>query len=91
MSFHTPSYVSLHKSGELEKRIEIATKILEQCTLCPRKCKVNRLSGETGFCKTGEKAKIASYNPHFGEEDPLVGTSGSGTIFFSNCNLGCVF
>jgi len=87
----TPSYIALFKSGELEKRVEKAHKLLEQCTLCPRKCKVNRLQGGIGFCKTGLKAKVASYNPHFGEEDPLVGTSGSGTIFFSFCNLGCVF
>lgn len=91
MTPRLPSYISLHKSGELQKRIEEATQILKQCTLCPRKCKVNRLAGETGFCKTGKKSRVASYNPHFGEEDPLVGTSGSGTIFFSHCNLGCVF
>lgn len=87
----TPSYIALYNSGELDKRIQQARKLLEQCTLCPRKCKVNRLQDETGFCKTGLKARVASYNAHFGEEDPLVGTSGSGTIFFSFCNLGCVF
>ncbi|MBC8319023.1 MAG: radical SAM protein [Desulfobulbaceae bacterium] len=91
MPHQIPSYIALHRSGELEKRILQAHKLLEQCTLCPRKCKVNRLAGETGFCKTAGKARVASYNAHFGEETPLVGSSGSGTIFFSYCNLGCVF
>ena len=91
MNTKEPSYIALYNTGELEERIQVAYKLLEQCTLCPRKCKVNRLQGETGFCKTGSKARVASYNAHFGEEDPLVGTSGSGTIFFSFCNLGCVF
>lgn len=91
MNTKKPSYIALYNRGELDKRIQQARKLLEQCTLCPRKCKVNRLQGETGFCKTGPKARVASYNAHFGEEAPLVGTSGSGTIFFSFCNLGCVF
>lgn len=91
MTSRKPSYIALYNSGELDKRIQQAHKLLEQCTLCPRKCKVNRLAGETGFCKTGSKARVASYNAHFGEEAPLVGSSGSGTIFFSYCNLGCVF
>jgi putative pyruvate formate lyase activating enzyme len=91
MKNRKPSYIALHKSGELKKQVQKAHKLLEQCTLCPRKCKANRLQDETGFCKTGLKARVASYNAHFGEEDPLVGSSGSGTIFFSFCNLGCVF
>jgi len=65
--------------------------MLKECRLCPRDCKVNRLDGETGFCKASSKLKIASYNAHFGEERPLVGAGGSGTIFLSHCNLGCVF
>ena len=64
---------------------------MESCHLCPRKCRVNRLKGETGFCQTGRKARVASYNAHFGEEAPLVGTCGSGTIFISSCNLLCSF
>ncbi|PQP34656.1 radical SAM protein, partial [Desulfobacteraceae bacterium SEEP-SAG9] len=61
------------------------------CTLCPRRCKVDRMSGQTGFCKTGASAYVSSYNPHFGEEAPLVGSQGSGTIFFTHCNLLCIF
>jgi putative pyruvate formate lyase activating enzyme len=67
------------------------TDILKACTLCPRKCGINRLENETGHCKTGQKAIICSFHPHFGEEPELVGTYGSGTIFFSYCNLLCNF
>ncbi len=64
---------------------------MEHCHLCPRNCGVNRLRGETGFCETGRKARVAGFNAHFGEESPLVGTHGSGTIFISSCNLMCNF
>jgi putative pyruvate formate lyase activating enzyme len=64
---------------------------LEDCRLCPRACGVNRLSGETGYCKTGRHAKVAGCNAHFGEEAPLVGKNGSGTLFLSSCNLLCTF
>jgi putative pyruvate formate lyase activating enzyme len=64
---------------------------LKSCRLCPRQCKVNRLEGETGFCQTGRQAVVSSAAPHFGEEAPLVGRYGSGTIFFTFCNLLCVF
>ncbi len=64
---------------------------LGDCTLCPRNCGVNRLQGETGICNTGRYAEVSSYGPHFGEEQPLVGHSGSGTIFFTHCNLLCCF
>lgn len=64
---------------------------LAACDLCPRRCGVDRLAGQQGFCRTGRLAKVAAHHPHFGEEAPLVGSSGSGAIFFSNCNLGCVF
>ena len=84
-------YLQLHHAGLLEKRIEAGRQRLDCCTLCPRHCKVNRLAGERGICKTGELAGVASYGPHFGEESPLVGQGGSGTIFFSRCNLLCVF
>ncbi|MEM7817056.1 MAG: radical SAM protein [Candidatus Aenigmatarchaeota archaeon] len=64
---------------------------LKNCTLCPRECKVNRLKEEEGFCKTTKFSKVSSYFLHFGEEPELVGSCGSGTIFFSNCNLGCLY
>ena len=86
-----PSYLELHKSGELEVRLEKALSLMESCNLCPRSCGVNRLKGELGYCKTGRKAAVASYNAHFGEEGPLVGRNGSGTIFISSCNLLCSF
>ena len=86
-----PVYIQTFKKGLLAKKIEAAYEILKSCTLCPRKCKVNRLTGETGVCKTGKKAYVSSFNAHFGEEDPLVGTHGSGTIFFTHCNLLCIF
>ena len=81
----------LHESGILEERAKQAYDILSDCTLCPRRCGVNRLEGEIGRCGTAEHAVIASYNPHFGEEQPLVGSHGSGTIFLSGCSLGCCF
>jgi putative pyruvate formate lyase activating enzyme len=86
-----PAYIETFKNGLLAKKIETARNILKSCTLCPRQCKVDRTDGETGVCKTGEKAYVSSFNPHFGEEDPLVGTHGSGTIFFTHCNLLCIF
>lgn len=64
---------------------------MRSCSLCPRKCRVNRLDGEEGICRTGRRAQVSSYGPHFGEESSLVGQHGSGTIFFTRCNLLCVF
>lgn len=72
-------------------RVRAIWKSLENCTLCPRRCGVNRLAGETGYCKTGPLPVISSYGPHFGEEEILVGLSGSGTVFFTGCNLRCVY
>ncbi|MBC7327373.1 radical SAM protein [bacterium] len=86
-----PSYLALYESGELDRRIEKAYQLLESCSLCPRNCGVNRLKDERGFCQVGKKAMISSYGPHFGEEAPLVGQGGSGTIFITSCNLGCLF
>jgi len=86
-----PSYLSLLETGELRKRAERVEGLLRSCRLCPRLCGIDRTSGETGFCRTGRLARVASYGPHFGEEAPLVGTNGSGTIFFSSCNLLCSF
>ncbi len=87
----SPGYQALYSSRELESRVETARAILERCQLCPRKCGVNRLRGESGKCRTGKQAMVSSYGPHFGEEEPLVGKHGSGTIFFTFCNLRCIF
>lgn len=86
-----PSYLTLYESGELQKRADSAFKLLESCVICPRQCRVNRIKNELGFCKTGPLPKIASFIPHHGEEPPVSGERGSGTIFFSNCNLACVY
>jgi len=88
---YRPGYVSLHRRGELKKRGESLWEILKECKLCPRECKVDRIAGEKGFCNATSKLKVASVHTHFGEERPLVGVGGSGTIFLSHCNLGCVF
>lgn len=86
-----PAYAKLDAEGVLAKRIEQAYSIFEKCELCPRRCGVNRRAGQRGFCTAPEKVMVYSHQPHFGEELPLVGRGGSGTIFFSNCNLRCVF
>ena len=88
---YRPDYISLHRSGDLKNRGEALWNLLSECCLCPRECRVNRLEGETGFCNATSILKVASFSPHFGEERPLVGIGGSGTIFLSHCNLGCVF
>jgi len=72
-------------------KIREAYKLMESCMLCPRKCKVNRLKGEIGFCKAGLKPMVSSVHAHFGEEPPISGFKGSGTIFFTHCSLRCVF
>lgn len=84
------SYLKL-PPGELEKRAGRAVAMLADCTVCAQECHVNRLEGELGVCRGGRQAAVSSYGPHFGEEDPLVGTRGSGTIFFTYCNLSCQF
>ena len=86
-----PAYIKTFEKGLLRKKIQAAYQILDSCNLCPRRCRVNRITGETGICKTAKQAWVSSYNPHFGEEAPLVGTHGSGTIFFTHCNLMCLF
>ena len=86
-----PSYLTLYRSGELKDRAARAQAILEDCQLCPHRCRVNRIQGKTGICHTAGEAIVSSFGPHFGEEKPLVGTYGSGTIFFSYCNLRCIF
>jgi putative pyruvate formate lyase activating enzyme len=88
---YTPGYIELHGSGELQERIDALYEILKECRLCPRKCGVNRLEGEVGVCQGGAELTVSSVSPHFGEEPPLVGFHGSGTIFLTHCNLRCVF
>lgn len=88
---YEPGYLTLHKSGELKKRGEALWKIMEACKLCPRMCGDNKLKGERGDCNANADLEIASFHQHYGEERPLVGTGGSGTIFMSNCALKCVF
>lgn len=90
LSEFKPAYLKLSREA-LREKIEKAEAILKDCTLCPRNCKVDRTSGEIGICKTGDKPFVSSWNPHFGEERPLVGRHGSGTIFFAQCNLRCLF
>ena len=87
----TPSYIPLFKKGELNQRIQLLKEFLKECRLCPRECRVNRLNGEVGYCKAPSKLMVSSAFPHFGEEPPLVGYHGSGTIFLTHCNLRCVF
>jgi len=91
MTSLAPAYIETAQSGRLAEKARIGNEILKHCTLCPRRCGVDRLSGETGICKTGKKAGISSFNAHFGEEAPLVGKNGSGTIFFTHCSLMCCF
>ena len=86
-----PVYIQTFKTGLFPEKIENAIHMLEKCHLCPRNCGVNRLEGERGVCKAGYLPEISSYSPHFGEERPLVGFHGSGTIFMTHCNLRCIF
>lgn len=85
-----PAYRKL-SSGVLTQKVISAEALLKDCTLCPRECKVDRTAGKRGFCRTGDKPFVSSWGPHFGEERPLVGRRGSGTVFFAYCNLGCIF
>lgn len=87
----TPSYLRLYEEGKLEEKVEKAYSFLEKCNVCPHNCGVNRLDDEKGFCKTGLNVKVASYFPHLGEEFPIRGYNGSGTIFISYCNMRCVY
>lgn len=87
----TPSYFRLYASGELRERAEQLRAMLTDCTVCPRECRVNRVAGRIGKCRSTAEVVISSVSPHFGEEPPLVGYGGSGTIFFTNCNLCCLF
>ena len=86
-----PSYLELYRDGTLKKRAKELQSVYENCTLCPRDCRVDRTKKEVGKCQATSTVKVSSTFPHFGEEGPLVGTKGSGTIFFSNCGLRCVY
>ena len=85
------AYQELYVSGQLGERVARARAVLSDCQLCPRRCRVDRLHGKTGTCRTAAESSVSSYGPHFGEEAPLVGLYGSGTIFFNHCNLRCMF
>jgi len=86
-----PGYHSLLRDGVLHQRVEQLERLLERCTVCPRDCLNNRLKDEIAACYSGRLPIVSSYTAHFGEEPPLVGTSGAGNIFFGNCNLRCVY
>lgn len=88
--FKEASYLKLFENGQLLKKVEKAKEHIENCKLCPHNCGVNRKE-ELGICKGSDKAIVASYGPHFGEEGVLVGNNGSGTIFFGYCNMSCVY
>jgi len=86
----TPAYLKMSRH-ELLERIKRLMEIMRECSLCPRECKAKRFDGELGFCQAGTELMVSSVCPHFGEEPPLVGKKGSGTIFLTHCNLKCVF
>jgi len=86
-----PSYLSLFEKGELRQRAQVLQEFLKECRLCPRECRVNRLDGEIGYCGARSELMVSSAFPHLGEEPPLVGNHGSGTIFLTHCNLRCIF
>tara|TARA_Y100000310_G_scaffold232797_1_gene235647 strand:- start:1701 stop:2669 length:969 start_codon:yes stop_codon:yes gene_type:complete len=86
-----PAYLETYESGLLRQKVEEGLEMLAECRVCPRDCEVNRMQDEWAVCKSGRYATVSSYFAHFGEEDCLRGWRGSGTIFFSHCNLKCVF
>jgi putative pyruvate formate lyase activating enzyme len=91
MNLFEPAYLKTHRAGLLQSKIDAAYEIMLSCEICPHVCRVNRRQGELGLCRTGPRPVVASFGLHFGEEEPLVGEHGSGTIFFSHCNLFCIF
>ncbi len=91
MSDFEPVYLETARKGLLREKISQSRRMLNSCRLCPRECEADRMSDETGECETGQNAWVSSFNSHFGEEPPLVGAFGSGTIFFTHCNLLCNF
>ncbi len=88
---YIPAYRKTLQTGELEEKSTALVGLLSSCVICPRKCGVDRIAGEVGICGVGERVWVSSYGPHHGEEDPLSGVNGSGTIFFSGCNLNCLY
>ena len=91
MAMKKPGYLSLLDNGELSRRVDAAYGHLKECDICPLRCGVDRTRDELGVCQTGELTQVSSYGPHPGEERPLSGWRGSGTIFFARCNLRCVY
>ncbi len=87
----SPAYLNTYETGRFPEIMKRAERMLEPCSLCPRNCGVDRTKGEKGFCEAGWLTQVSSYSPHFGEEKPLVGRHGSGTIFLTHCNLRCLF
>ncbi len=91
-SVFEPAYLKLHRTGELKQRADRLWQLMEKCDLCPRSCGAERIKGRTGFCgASGTRLNVSSFHAHYGEERPLVGRGGSGTIFFAHCNLKCSF
>ena len=86
-----PSYREKIDIQMLQRRSQEFMEILESCILCPHSCRINRIKGEIGQCGAGFELEVASYGPHFGEEAPLVGSRGSGTIFFHHCPMHCIY
>ncbi len=86
-----PSFVTLAESGVLAERAEFARALLSSCRLCPRECRVDRTSGEFGYCRAGPRARVFRHMAHPGEEPPISGTRGSGVIFFSHCTMSCCY
>ncbi len=86
-----PAYLKTYEEGRFAEITQTALRMLEACTVCPRDCGVDRTKDKKGFCEAGYLPEVSSYSPHFGEECPLVGHHGSGTIFLTHCNLGCLF
>ncbi len=91
MNRYSPKYLDTLQSGTFNEKLKATQALLAECRACPRNCAVNRIAGELGECQTGTDPIISSYFPHFGEESPLVGRNGSGTIFIGGCNLRCLF
>ncbi len=91
MTVFEPAYLKLLATGELAQRAAQAQAMLSRCEACAWKCRVDRRAGKLGVCRVAEKARVSNYGPHMGEEDPLCGWRGSGTIFFARCNLHCQY
>ena len=88
---YEPAYLQLERLGKLQAIESELWEIFRRCNFCPRSCAADRIKGEKGVCSSTARLKVHAADPHFGEEKPLVGRGGSGTIFFSNCNLLCCF